>query len=303
MSKVSPLSNRFAFLRDLVRRGSGSRRPPLADHPRQIVFHHQPKTAGSSFREYLMTLVREDQVCPAEIDDEITRLSDAERASFKLFGGHFRFDTLADTFPDADWIIFLRHPVDRIVSNYYNLRDSLRHPENWKQRAADRPAVKEFLDQVADMTLEDFVHSDHPRARDRVVNRQTRYLLRRQSDGPGKRIVADDPRMLEQAKHTLQSRFRFVGVQERYDLSVAVFCREFGIDEPADLRQFDRNVNELKPQERRYELTDELRTYLEQQNVMDIALWNFGLECLARRAAALGIEAPEGSRPPDAGTG
>lgn len=278
----------------LVSSAAEDARPQLAHYPRQVVFHHQPKTAGSSFRTYLHTLFHPQQICPAEIDDELIALHDDERVEFRLFAGHFRFDTIEEFFPDADWIIFLRHPVERVISNYYNLRDPARHPKDWKERSAQRPKVQAFLDEVREMSLKQFVSSDHPRARDRIVNRQTRYLLPRRGNGPGRSPVVWDEAMLEQAKETLSERFRFVGVQEHYRVSMQVFCRTFGVSAPEDLDQFDRNINEFRGSDDRYEVGLDIRTYLEEQNLMDIELWKYATALLSARTESLGLPPVQG---------
>ncbi|MFQ5846019.1 MAG: sulfotransferase family 2 domain-containing protein, partial [Planctomycetota bacterium] len=205
------------------------------DPPPEVIFHHLPKTAGSTFRRILESLFEPREICPGEIDDEIRQLPPAERARYRLYAGHFSYEMIAAAFPDAVWLTFLRQPIPRVISNYYNLTRPQRHTAQWRRRVAARPAVQRFVDRVAGMTLREFVHLDDPRARDRVINRQTRYLVSGcpdPFDGGGEEAACFpvyDPAIVAEAKRNLRQRFAFVGIQEHFDLSLQLFAMTFGL--------------------------------------------------------------------------
>jgi len=257
---------------------------PIGRTPPEVVFHHQPKTAGSSFRALLASYFWKREVCPAEIDSELHRLSTAERRMYRFYAGHFQFNTIEDLFPEAIWITFVRNPVERVVSNFYNLRDDTRHPDSWKRRAEERPEVRRFLDKVANMELGDFVESAEPRARDRVCNRQVRYLVRRGERV--KRFPDWDEELLNEAKRNLCDRFSMVGVQERYVESIRVLCSTFGVERPHDLVPFDTNINVAEKRAGRYQLDPEVEARLEARNQMDTELWNYANGLLTERLKA-----------------
>ncbi|GAB4383999.1 MAG: hypothetical protein Kow0022_05250 [Phycisphaerales bacterium] len=256
----------------------------LCDAAAELVFHHQPKTAGTSLRQALARLFAREEICPAEIDDELAQLTPEERAQYRFYAGHFRYDVIERLFPDALWITMLRHPVNRVVSQYYNLHDTSRLNSEWRKRAALRPEVSEFLGQVSRMTLEQFVFSDHPRALDHIVNRQTRYLVPRDQ-----RVLAMpewDEEMLAQAKQNLRERFVFVGVLEEFDLSLQLLAITFGEPSLVTIESPRANVNRLGKSGHQYELTPEIRDRLESMNRMDIELWNFAKSLVQERLLA-----------------
>lgn len=275
----------------LIRSESDSR-GVVPDSSRDVVFHHFPKTAGSTFRRILETFFPSEQVCPAEIDDEIDALTQADRARYRLYAGHFNYDTVSGHFPDAVMLTFLRDPVARVVSHFHNITTPKRHPETWKARAAERPVVREFLDAIEGMTLEEFVYFDHPRARSIVCNLQTRCMLRDSktryrevSRGLGKEAIYVDE-WVEEAKAEIEL-FEFVGVQEHFDLSLQHFAMVFGLRPFGDMNAFTVNVNPTKSRDRRYDLSESVRADLASWNQMDTALWQHATGILKRRNAAL----------------
>lgn len=282
----------------------------------RVVFQHIPKTAGSSFRRILEGLFAPGETCPAEIDDEVRSLSPGERRCYRLYAGHFSHGLLREAFPDALWLTFLRDPVERVVSNHHNLTDPSRHRPQWVRRAAERPAVRDFLDRVASMSLERFVRLGDPRVRDRVVNRQTRCLSEPDHDPwqPDGRDLGDyplwDEAILERARRNLRERFAFVGIQEEFTLSLRVFAQSFGLRPFGDVRGATDNVNPQRAEGSRYVIPPDVRAYLEEHNRMDAALWRHGRELLFERLRVFGdallrsdwaqrsVARPELRRPP-----
>ncbi|MBA1146038.1 sulfotransferase family 2 domain-containing protein [Ectothiorhodospiraceae bacterium WFHF3C12] len=255
----------------------------LAQARPEVVFHHQPKTAGSSFRQLLGSYFQKQEICPCEIDAEVHALRGDLRQQYRFYAGHYQYDTVADYFPDAIWLTFLRNPVDRLVSNFYNLRDQTRHPEAWKSRAEARPAVRKFLEKVSSMELSDFVFSDEPRALDRVVNRQTRYLVRRTKLVKG--FPRYDEALVSEAKEHLERNFSFVGLQEEYDRSLRLLFLTFGLAPPKSIDSYTTNVNTREKTEGGYEVESQVRDYLIEVNQMDLAIWEYARELLRDREA------------------
>ena len=248
---------------------------------RTVVFHHQPKTAGSTFRQILESLFRPDEVCPGEIDDEVTSLSAEERAGYRLYAGHYRYDTIDELLPNALWLVMIRNPIDRVVSNYYNVRDPKRYGRAWIRRANERPGVKGFLAKVQEMTLEEFVFSDLNRARDRVVNRQTRYLVRREMHA--KRFPVYEAEIVEAAKRNLRERFVYIGVQEHFQLSLDLLLMTFGLPPIEDRSRFNPNINVRERKSHGYDIPDNVREHLEAQNRMDLEIWDYAKTLMFER--------------------
>jgi hypothetical protein len=178
-----------------------------------IIVTHIPKTGGSSFLQYLR------QVYGWRLHlDYRHRRPDRLPWLARLLGlclgrrggvpagtacviGHFRADKYDPFFPKARHAIWLRDPIERVVSNYYYF---LRHPDpNHRLSKAvnrDRVSLEEYASQRA------------------VCQRQVYQLA-------GKPLSA----------------FAFVGITEHYAASVQLFSRIFGCPEPAAVPQFNQN--------------------------------------------------------------
>lgn len=105
--------------------------------------------------------------------------------------GHLNAGKMRERFPDAEFLVWLRDPVDRVMSHY----------TFWKRLEVefDDPLYRRFRDE--DMTVEEFA------AEPRIRDTQTRTT--------GRRPVED---------------FAFVGITEQYDRSLDLFGRMFAVD-------------------------------------------------------------------------
>ncbi len=154
-----------------------------------IVSVHVPKCAGTSFKRVL------NDVCGARIWCNYGTIFSREQARPDLvppgtnfIHGHFLADSFDDLFPDRRLVTWVRHPVERLVSNYHHF---LRSPDMRDDCCRALYERKLSLRQFADL--------------DWMRNETGRYLANKP--------VKD---------------FEFVGVTERFDESVRHFCRIFG---------------------------------------------------------------------------
>ncbi|MBA1146037.1 sulfotransferase family 2 domain-containing protein [Ectothiorhodospiraceae bacterium WFHF3C12] len=261
-------------------------RDALSEAP-NVVFHHFPKTAGSTFRRILESFFLPDEVCPAEIDDEVRALSVNDRHKYRLYAGHFSYTMISNEFArDGIWLTFVRNPIERIVSNYYNVTDPARHKQQWLDRLESRPAVKAYMERVKGVSLEDFVFLDDPRTHDRVINRMTRYLVRSDSDPMDPTRISPYPKydedLLGEAKENLKERFAFVGIQELFDLSLQHFALTFGLRPFGDMEAFNVNLNPRKRSEK-YKLESHVEEYLLECNQMDLEIRRYAEELFWER--------------------
>lgn len=154
-----------------------------------IVSVHVPKSAGTSFRRYL------EGHCSARICFNYGIIFSREQARAELvprgtslIHGHFLADAFDDLFPERRLVTWVRHPVERLVSNYHHF---LRTPD---MRDACCRALHEKR-----LSLREFADQEWMR------NETTRYLARKPVDA-----------------------FEFVGVSERFGDSMELFCAAFG---------------------------------------------------------------------------
>jgi hypothetical protein len=123
-------------------------------------------------------------------------------ARTSVMQGHMNPNHLMERYPFADFVVWLRDPVDRVASHY----------EFWKRLDDDDfadPLYRRFHDEG--MTLEEFA------AEPRVQNTQTRTT--------GRRPIDD---------------FAFVGITEHYDRSLELFGRMYDVD-TGDIVQLNVN--------------------------------------------------------------
>lgn len=112
-------------------------RPKRADKPLRLVSLHIPKTAGTSFRNILKSIYGEEDVIRLDISikTEQTRINEAiyEKpdlpSHIQVIHGHFTPRLLHERFnipQDIPVITWLRHPVERVLSNFYYLEKRLK---------------------------------------------------------------------------------------------------------------------------------------------------------------------------------
>lgn len=132
-------------------------------------------------------------------DEMLTVPSIAARRN--VLHGHLDIKDVTARYPDADFMAWLRDPIDRVVSHY----------EFWKRLEVDLddPLFRRFHDE--DMSIEEF--SAEPRVR----NTQTRTT--------GWRSVED---------------FAFIGITEQYDRGLDLFGRMYDVD-TSDIVQLNVN--------------------------------------------------------------
>jgi Sulfotransferase family len=150
-------------------RAVGPHAPSLRRRPRSrdgierpiVISVHIPKCGGFSFQRVLLRIYGKKGVWlnygPA-ISSPTQARCDPIPPGVRCIHGHFMsnaFDTCATPFELVTW---LRHPVERVISNYYHF---LRHPDQ-------NPCCRELFDKR--LSLEQFAELDLMR------NEMTRYL-------------------------------------------------------------------------------------------------------------------------------
>jgi Sulfotransferase family len=154
-----------------------------------IISVHVPKSAGTSFRLVL------GEVCGARIWDNYGTIFSREQARAELvppgvnfIHGHFLADAFDDLFPKSQLVTWVRHPVERLVSNYHHFLRTPDMRDNCCRELHERG-----------LSLREFADLDWMR------NETSRYLANKP--------VGD---------------FEFVGISERFNESILQFCETFG---------------------------------------------------------------------------
>ncbi len=175
----------------------------MASFAAMIVSVHIPKCGGISFEHVLCSIYGKKRVWRRY--DALAQLgragTDRPPEGVRCIHGHFpsyTFDALA---PDADLVTWLRHPVERVISNYHHF---LRHPQ------PDNPCYRALRER--NLSLESFA------ALDGMRNEATRYL-------GGKPAEA----------------FKFIGIMEKYEESLERFGEIFGVSLPRKVPRENAN--------------------------------------------------------------
>lgn len=150
---------------------------------------HVPKCAGTSFRLVI------DKIYGKEVWYNYGVIFSRESAlpglippGTRIIHGHFLADAFDDLLPMRRYMTWVRHPVERVVSNYYHF---LRSPDMRDNCCRLLHEQKLSILQFADL--------------DWMQNEACRYLA--------KKPIED---------------FEFVGVSEQFAASIQVFCAKFG---------------------------------------------------------------------------
>ncbi len=226
------------------------------------MFLHVPKTAGSSFGSELARARQPYRNIHVDFTDASVPIrkqmdlavqkfiGELDERTFRSCSGHFRIshaDAIARKCPNSDLVTFLRHPVDRVISNYRYARTPA-HPYH-----------KEFRERFPD--LESYV--DMPGRQ----NTMFQFLIR------------DQAATIPKAIAYLDERYAFIGLVEMYSMSFNVIFRLFGENR---LPTFHTRRT-LATAENAVMVTPEVRRIISELNWKDVALYEHVRERLARK--------------------
>lgn len=203
-----------------------------------IVSVHVPKCAGTSFRHAI------DGIYGNRIWYNYGVIFSREQARLELvppgttfIHGHFIADAFDDLIPDRTLLTWVRDPVERLVSNYHHF---LRAPDMRDDCCRAVHEQKLDLRALADL--------------DWMQNLTTRYLARKP--------VGD---------------FQFIGIAERFEESMRLFCRTYGFRDVDVLPCVNTNPDRKSE---RYDLSPEDRAHIVERNQLDLAWYQQAIERL-----------------------
>lgn len=225
----------------------------------ELISIHVPKTAGVSFRTLLQSQYGENNVvfdyadqvldpqAPYNADkktyqecvekpflQKILQSPNATRDGFKVIHGHFATKKYKGLFPNAKRIVWLRHPISRLISHYYY----------WLNLPVGNHSVQKSIVEKG-LSLRAFAQLDIMR------NVLTRVFL----DG----VNPED--------------FAFIGIQEQFDKDLSILAEKLGWNLSSFYPEA-KIMNKGHYSDNAYSLDALLRKELEELNSEDIAFYN-----------------------------
>ena len=210
-------------------------------------------------------------MCQARYDYELTE-DLAMSPVYTFYHGHFSFNAVRkfkQLNPDSFIFTFMRNPINRVLSQYYNWIDEER--VMWELNAVKarsgeselfRARRHKFVSFILGMTLDEFLHSTDPDVREVTYNHQAGYLSDETGEGhPGRYMSAID---------NILYFYDFVGVVELYDACLRII--ELKLDLPKGIagQNYRANVNDRHKVEGRYLISMRQFRDLEALNLYDM---------------------------------
>lgn len=178
----------------------------------KLIFLHIGKTGGSTLRSiiyknYPRGDIRHFDGTEEEVTDFL-KLPEEKRCRYECLEGHMGFGLRSWFHKSSKYLVFLRHPVDRVISLYYFI---LNNPDHY------------LHSRVKPLTLREFSASNITHM---VRNCQTRTLIGEE----GRQIKLDektelDSDDLERAKSRLENDISLIGLTKAFDRSL-MLCKE-----------------------------------------------------------------------------
>ncbi|MFT4822206.1 MAG: hypothetical protein ACI9DH_000228 [Halioglobus sp.] len=189
--------------------------------PKQVVFLHIAKTAGTSIVHFFRKHMASESLCSH--GDFLHLSGDREKREgllrrYQFVSGHFGYDEVAALLPNSYSFTVLRDPVDRVLSFY----QFCMHADMQRQFPVARAA--------RDLGLDGFVHSMAPEVVEAVDNLQCWQLARSYWHEDRLAMVGmNDSSLLALADEHLQT-LSYVGLTETFDSDFKAILKNLGID-------------------------------------------------------------------------
>ncbi len=230
----------------------------------KLCFIHIPKTAGTTLTALLDSKFHEKEICPARVGTELVKIPRADLAQYRLFRGHFFYDTGSLLPLGLVYITLLRNPIERVISDYEFMRRCI--PSRVEGMRNHQKALT--------MTLKEYVNDPENLS---MANSQTRHLsLSAYKDSP--------EQWLEAAKQNLTEKFACVGLVEQFQDSMALLSYTFGWNPLAEYQNLMVAPSKRLKQE---QIEPEVLEAIASRNALDIALYDYAKKQFESRYAQM----------------
>jgi len=189
-----------------------------------LFFLHIPKTGGTTLLRTLESFYTPLDICPIHYpqQDFATLLNDDMMQVYRFFRGHLFYNIIQKLPPPVYTITFLRNPITRTISHYYQYQ---RAPEMALYSKCNQYSLDRILDEP------DAIHE--------FTNVATYYL----SNGTMDYELAIDNLY----------KLSYIGITERYDESIALLSNQFHLPSLLNYQSFNitpsqQHETPIKPQ-------------------------------------------------------
>jgi hypothetical protein len=218
----------------------------------KIIFLHIPKTAGTSLRQLIQNVYPGKQCLPLyypwPYQPAVIEEIKAKSLDAKILYGHTLFGLHEPLDIQAQYVTFLRNPIDRVIS-FYNHNACHSNAEYYATIQRGVSLLKLLKGEKAPQTN----------------NLMTRVIAPYKPND-----LLDDDRVLEQAIENIEKHFCFVGLVEKMTDSVELLGKKLGWTSSYDIPFLNavpkKHIAQVDPQ---------TKAALEKYNRLDILLYQY----------------------------
>jgi hypothetical protein len=227
-----------------------------------VIFLHIPKTAGSTLFSLARRQYKADAIFHVMSRDysDFKELQEDRRNKFELVGGHMCFGVHEHIPGPSTYFTILRHPLERVLSYYYYLRDYYS-----RHQLDDEQYLLELQKDLAEFVATSQILE--------VDNGQTRRLVG--TDGYKVGFGQCSQEMLEKAKQNILESFSVVGITERFYETILLLGETFAWKNKLFI---NKNVTQNKPE--RHTVDQRAIDLISKYNEFDIELYAFAKNLL-----------------------
>jgi hypothetical protein len=249
---------------------------PCSSTPQTLIFLHIPKTAGTTLQQIMERHYSMDRIYYVHADRvgeaivELESFSEEKKRKIQLIKGHIGFGLHQFLPQPCTYFTLLRDPIKRIISHYYHV---LRMPDHYLHETVTQH----------NMDLKTFVCSGISLELD---NCQTRLMAASQGDENEKiKFGCMTSDILEVAKQNLQNHFSVVGTMEEFDQTLLLLQKKLGWNNI----YYGRKNTGKNQTTQKSEISTGTLAAIEQQNALDIELYQFVKQLLKQQIEAQGV--------------
>lgn len=118
------------------------------NHNLEVISIHIPKTAGTSFYHTLQDVYGQDSCLEVKRESSMEnryRFHKLIHSQHKVLHGHFLYEEVSNVIkPTCKIITWLRHPVDRVISNYFFWKNRILTDPNHHQSHRRKETLLEY---------------------------------------------------------------------------------------------------------------------------------------------------------------